>query len=104
ALGRLLGIPPFFARRVPALEPDFGDPPPLLLEHGPGHLTGLVGRLRRPRVQENVHLSHGNRHVVAQSAAETSAETGSPEDAPVVMDDQIYPPLSGHGRKRTSVS
>ena len=53
---RLIGVAPFPAGRVPALEPDLREPT-LLLEHGPRHLPGLVGRLRRPRVQEQVHLA-----------------------------------------------
>ena len=65
---RLIGVAPFPAGRVPALEPDLRELT-LLLEHGPGHLPGLVGRLRRPRVQEEMRLSRGDRDVIAQAIA-----------------------------------
>ena len=65
-------VPPRAAGRVPALEPDFRELT-LLLEHGPGHLPGLVGRLRRPRVQENVRLFRGDRNVIAQAIAQKIA-------------------------------
>jgi hypothetical protein len=46
----------------------------------------------------------GYRHVVAQAAAKQIAKTGSLEDAPVVIDDQTYPPFFGYGRNRIAVS
>src|SRR5262249_60772752 len=89
--------------RVPALEPDLCDLT-VLLEHGPGHLPGLVGRLRRPRVQEQVHLARGYCHVIAEASAQKIAITGSLYDAPAASDNQTYPPFFGHRGNRRAVS
>jgi hypothetical protein len=100
---RLIGVPPFPAGRVPALEPDLRELT-LLLHHGPGRLPGLVGCLGRPRVQEQVRLARGDCHVIAQASAQKIAITGSLYGAPATIDNQAYPPFFGHRGKRMAVS
>src|SRR5207247_3430948 len=94
--GRLIGVAPFPAGRVPALEPDLREPT-LLLEHGLRHLPGFFGRLHRPRVQVKMRLIRGDRDVIAQAIAQKIAIMRSLYRAPAVIDDQTYPPFFGHG-------